>query len=79
MAPVDWLLHGQSAVELYSKQFRKTSLSHDKLLFEGAREAVQALWELLHFGKDKLDSLRWRSVCGEDGMLTTAIKVNFFP
>ncbi|KAK1401022.1 hypothetical protein POM88_000627 [Heracleum sosnowskyi] len=34
VAPIDWLEHGQCAVELYSKQNRKTSLSHDKLLLE---------------------------------------------
>ncbi|KAK1368936.1 hypothetical protein POM88_035028 [Heracleum sosnowskyi] len=34
VAPIDWLEHGQCAVELYSKQNHKTSLSHDKLLLE---------------------------------------------
>ncbi|KAK1383517.1 hypothetical protein POM88_021252 [Heracleum sosnowskyi] len=34
VAPIDWLEHGQCAVELYSKQNRKTSLSHDNLLLE---------------------------------------------
>ncbi|KAK7373090.1 hypothetical protein VNO80_06487 [Phaseolus coccineus] len=46
VAPVDWLVHGQNAVELYSLQCRKTSLSHDKLLFGCAQEAVCALAEL---------------------------------
>lgn len=45
LAPVDWLPHGQSAVELYMEQRRKTSVSHDKLLFAAARQAVKVLWQ----------------------------------
>ncbi|EEF32486.1 transcription factor, putative [Ricinus communis] len=74
VAPVDWLAHGQYAVELYSKQHRKTSISHDKLLLGSAQEAVQALWELLHLGKETPGNLRWRNVCGKDGLLTQAVK-----
>lgn len=77
VAPVDWLAHGQQAVELYSKQHRKTSLSHDKLLLGSAREAVRALWELLMFQKNTPGNLRWKGVCGEDGFLTKAVKVCF--
>ncbi|KAB2637131.1 lysine-specific demethylase JMJ14 [Pyrus ussuriensis x Pyrus communis] len=51
VAPVDWLEHGQNAVELCSEQSRKTAISHDKLLLGSAREAVQALWEKSFFGK----------------------------
>lgn len=79
MAPVDWLMHGQYAVELYSMQCRKTSLSHDKLLFGSAREAVQALAELALNGKETPKSLKWRSVCGKDGVLTKAVKVTIIP
>ncbi|OVA06404.1 JmjC domain [Macleaya cordata] len=74
VAPVDWLPHGQSAVELYSDQCRKTSVSHDKLLLGAAREAVRALWELLVLGKENKRNLCWKSVCGKDGILTAAIK-----
>ncbi|XP_044479444.1 lysine-specific demethylase JMJ18-like isoform X3 [Mangifera indica] len=74
VAPVDWLAHGQQAVELYSEQHRKTSLSHDKLLFGAARAAVQALWELSVLQKETPGNLSWKSVCGKDGMLTEAIK-----
>lgn len=77
MAPVDWLAHGQNAVELYSKQCRKTSISHDKLLFGSVHEAVRALWELLVLGNKTPRNLRWQSVCGKDGMLTKAIKVYY--
>ncbi|GAV57257.1 JmjC domain-containing protein/JmjN domain-containing protein/zf-C5HC2 domain-containing protein/FYRN domain-containing protein/FYRC domain-containing protein [Cephalotus follicularis] len=74
VAPVDWLAHGQHAVELYSEQHRKTSLSHDKLLFGSAREAAQALWELSVRGNRNPQNLRWLSVCGLYGVLTKAIK-----
>ncbi|KAL1326216.1 hypothetical protein HN51_036257 [Arachis hypogaea] len=74
VAPVDWLMHGQNAVELYSLQGRKTSLSHDKLLFGSAQEAVQALAELALHGEETPKCLKWRSVCGKEGVLTKAIK-----
>ncbi|PKI37517.1 lysine-specific demethylase JMJ18-like [Punica granatum] len=75
VAPVDWLEHGQNAVELYSKQCRKTSISHDKLLFISARRAVRALWEVLVLGKETLENLRWKAACGKEGVLTQAVKM----
>lgn len=75
VAPVDWLVHGQLAVELYSEQHRKTSLSHDKLLLGSARQAIEALWELSNVGKVTPQNLKWKSVCGKDGMLTKAVKM----
>lgn len=75
VAPVDWLAHGLHAVELYSQQRRKTSLSHDKLLLGSARQAVQALWEQSFHGKETLRNLRWKNFCGNDGILTQAVKV----
>lgn len=77
VAPVDWLVHGQNAVELYSKQCRKTSISHDKLLFGSAREAVRALWDLSVLGNKTPRNLRWQNVCGKDGILTKAIRVYY--
>ncbi|KAJ6966846.1 hypothetical protein NC652_004415 [Populus alba x Populus x berolinensis] len=74
VAPVDWLAHGQHAVELYSEQRRKTSISHDKLLMGAAQEANRALRELLLLGKETPENLRWMSVCGKDGVLTAAVK-----
>lgn len=76
MAPVDWLQHGQGAVELYSDQRRKTSISHDKLLLASAREAVKALGKLLASNEENPETLRWKSVCGKDGILTNAVKVD---
>ncbi|PIN24819.1 hypothetical protein CDL12_02473 [Handroanthus impetiginosus] len=74
VAPVDWIQHGQGAVELYSSQHRKTSFSHDKLLFAAARKAVQSLWEISVLKRENPENLRWKNVCGMDGMLTEAIK-----
>nr|XP_043622742.1 probable lysine-specific demethylase JMJ14 [Erigeron canadensis] len=74
VAPVDWLQHGQGAVELYSEQRRKTSISHDKLLLASAREALRALWELSVSDKENSDHLRWKRVCGKTGILTNAVK-----
>lgn len=74
VAPVDWLQHGQSAVELYSTQLHKTSISHDKLLFAAAEKAVQALWDISVLKNENPDNLRWKSFCGKDGMLTQAMK-----
>ncbi|KAH1042111.1 hypothetical protein GLYMA_09G083300v4 [Glycine max] len=73
VAPIDWLMHGQSAVELYRLQCRKTSLSHDKLLFGSALESVRALAELA-LGKETPKNLKWGSVCGKDGDLTKAVR-----
>lgn len=75
VAPLDWLPHGQCAVELYSEQRRKTSVSHDKLLMCAAHEAARSLWEFAIAGRKSSDIIRWQSVCGKDGVLTRAIKV----
>ena len=77
VAPVDWLAHGENAVELYSKETRKTSLSHDKLLLGAAYEAVKALWELSasSVGNESTTNLRWKSFCGKNGTLTNAVQV----
>lgn len=74
VAPVDWLMHGQNAVELYGEQCRRTSISHDKLLIGCALEAVKALWELSVLGKETPKNLRWKGFCGKDGVLTKAVK-----
>ncbi|CAK9325920.1 unnamed protein product [Citrullus colocynthis] len=74
VAPVDWLPHGQIAVELYREQGRRTTISHDKLLLGAAREAVRAHWELNLLKKNTLENLRWNDVCGKDGILARAFK-----
>ncbi|ESW15958.1 hypothetical protein PHAVU_007G117400 [Phaseolus vulgaris] len=75
VAPVDWLPHGHIAIELYQEQGRKTSISHDKLLLGAAREAVRAQWELNLLKKNTLDNLRWKDVCGKEGLLAKALKM----
>ena len=79
VAPVDWLVHGQNAVELYSKQRRKTSISHDKLLLGSAQAAVRALYELSLLENITIGNLSWKNSCGKAGVLTEAVKVNFVP
>ncbi|KAL0303699.1 UNVERIFIED_CONTAM: putative lysine-specific demethylase [Sesamum radiatum] len=74
VAPVDWLPHGQNAIELYREQGRKTSISHDKLLLGAAREAVKANWEYNLLRKSTSNNLRWKDVCGKDGILSKALK-----
>ncbi|PIN09991.1 DNA-binding protein jumonji/RBP2/SMCY, contains JmjC domain [Handroanthus impetiginosus] len=74
VAPVDWLPHGQNAIELYREQGRKTSISHDKLLLGAAREAVKANWEYNLLRKSTSNNLRWKDVCGKDGILSAALK-----
>ncbi|XP_018433339.2 putative lysine-specific demethylase JMJ16 [Raphanus sativus] len=74
VAPVDWLPHGQIAIELYCQQGRKTSISHDKLLLGAAREVVKADWELNLLKKNTLDNLRWKQFSGKDGILAKTLK-----
>ncbi|KAG7653570.1 FY-rich N-terminal [Arabidopsis suecica] len=74
VAPVDWLPHGQIAIELYCQQGRKTSISHDKLLLGAAREVVKADWELNLLKKDTVDNLRWKAFSGKDGILAKTLK-----
>ncbi|KAJ0967575.1 hypothetical protein J5N97_024492 [Dioscorea zingiberensis] len=74
VAPVDWLPHGQNAVELYREQKRKISISHDKLLLGAAREAIRAHWNSAFMRKNTPDESRWKNVCGQDGILAMALK-----
>ncbi|PIN21766.1 hypothetical protein CDL12_05536 [Handroanthus impetiginosus] len=74
VAPVDWLPHGQNAIELYREQGRQTSISHDKILLGAAREAVKANWEYNLLRKSSSNNLRWKEVCGKDGILSKALK-----
>ncbi|KAK9075074.1 hypothetical protein SSX86_003393 [Deinandra increscens subsp. villosa] len=74
VAPVDWLPHGHDAVELYREQARKTSISHDKLLLGAARDAVKAQWEINLLQKNTPENVKWKDVCGKDGILSKALK-----
>ncbi|KAI3750780.1 hypothetical protein L2E82_21598 [Cichorium intybus] len=74
VAPVDWLPHGHNAIEIYREQGRKTSISHDKLLLGAARDAVKAQWEINLLRNNTPDNLKWKDVCGKDGILLKAVK-----
>ncbi|PWA82010.1 transcription factor jumonji (jmj) family protein / zinc finger (C5HC2 type) family protein [Artemisia annua] len=65
-APLDWLPHGQLTVETYSEMHRKTSISYDKILLGGAREAAKSSWDSRKRG--------WNNACGKDGWFTRALK-----
>ncbi|KAK7382388.1 hypothetical protein VNO80_01239 [Phaseolus coccineus] len=54
---------------------RKTSISHDKLLVGAAREQVRAQWELNLLKENTLDNLRWKDVCGKEGLLAKVLKL----
>lgn len=66
LAPLDWLPHGQLTVQIYSELHRKTSISYDKLLLEGAKHAAKSSWDFQMRG--------WNNACGKDGWLTRALK-----
>ncbi|GAB2274854.1 hypothetical protein Dimus_009626 [Dionaea muscipula] len=75
VAPLDWFPHGQNAVELYREQGRKTTISHERLLLGAAREAVKANWELNLLRKNTNAYLKWKGICGKDGILAKSLKV----
>ncbi|XP_024533629.1 putative lysine-specific demethylase JMJ16 [Selaginella moellendorffii] len=67
-APMDWLVHGQAAVELYQKFRRKTTVSHDKLLFAAVKACIDAA---------KTDGVRapfWRQTLDDVDRLSTLMK-----
>nr|QEG03034.1 putative lysine-specific demethylase JMJ16 isoform X1 [Cymbidium ensifolium]QEG03035.1 putative lysine-specific demethylase JMJ16 isoform X2 [Cymbidium ensifolium]QEG03037.1 putative lysine-specific demethylase JMJ16 isoform X3 [Cymbidium ensifolium]QEG03038.1 putative lysine-specific demethylase JMJ16 isoform X4 [Cymbidium ensifolium] len=74
IAPVDWLPHGQNAVELYCEQMRKITLSHDKLLLGAAREVVRVLWNVLFLKMDTPENRAWKDVSGPAGILAKSLK-----
>ncbi|KAK3028153.1 hypothetical protein RJ639_039014 [Escallonia herrerae] len=57
---------------LHELQCRKASISRDKLLLGAAMEAVRAQWEFSLMRKKS--NLRWKNVCGKDGILAKALK-----
>ncbi|PON62645.1 JmjC- JMjN-domain containing protein [Parasponia andersonii] len=73
-APLDWLPHGQNAVEIYRELGKKTSISHDKLLLQAAFKAVRAQWQISLCGKKSLDNQLWQDACGKEGILAKAFK-----
>ena len=78
VAPIDWLPIGQDAVELYRKQARKITVSHDKLLLGAAREAIRTQWDILFLKRNTADNLRWKSMCGLDSTICKSLKVDAY-
>ncbi|XP_078173229.1 lysine-specific demethylase JMJ703-like [Carex rostrata] len=74
VAPIDWLPHGQNAIEMYREQARKISVSHDKLLLGASSEAVRARWEIMFMKNNSEDNLRWKNASGPNGILSRALK-----
>lgn len=74
--PLNWLPHGQIAIELYRESRRKTSISHDKVLLRAADEAVKAQWESLLRGKKTPKVLTWKEASGKDGVLAKTLRVS---
>ncbi|KAJ0259773.1 JmjC domain-containing protein [Hirschfeldia incana] len=72
VATVDWLSHGLNAVELLSRENKKTSLSHDKLLLGAAYDAVRFLSAAS--GDEIGESLSWRSFSDKNMTLTKAVE-----
>ncbi|AQK55553.1 Putative lysine-specific demethylase JMJ16 [Zea mays] len=68
------LLHNLDAVELYRKQARKITVSHDKLLLGAAREAIRAHWDILFLKRNTADNLRWKSMCGLDSTICKSLR-----
>ena len=77
-APLEWLLHGQSVVELYCEERRKTLISYDKLLLGAAREAVRAQWEIDLCMKSTPDKLTCKDAYQRNGILAKALRVSLF-
>ncbi|KAL5561923.1 hypothetical protein UlMin_031670 [Ulmus minor] len=73
-APLDWLPHGQNAVDHYRELGKKTSISYDKLLLGAAMEAVRAQWDITLCGNLAPDNLRWKKACGKEGILARTFK-----
>ncbi|XP_074564262.1 lysine-specific demethylase JMJ703-like isoform X2 [Curcuma longa] len=75
VAPLDWLLYGQHAVELLREQRRSVSISHDKLLLAAAREAVRAQWNVSFLGETNSENTRWKNFSAFDGVLAKSLEV----
>ncbi|CAH2058772.1 unnamed protein product [Thlaspi arvense] len=73
-ALVDWLPHGDIAVQQNQEKCRRSLISYDKLLLAAAREAVKCLKEYSLSKKKTADSMRWVNSCGKEGMFSNIVK-----
>lgn len=74
-APLDWLPHGDIAVQQNQEKSRKSLISYDKLLLRAAREAVKCLKEYSLSKKNTADNMRWFNSCGKNGVFSNIVKV----
>ena len=75
MAPIDWLPRGQTAVELYKQQMRRSTVSHDKLLIGTAKTALAMSHHFLEL-QDTTDLAAWKDSFGlHYEALLTVLKV----
>jgi len=74
-APLDWLPHGDIAVQVNQEMSKTSLISYDKLLFSAAREAVKCLKEYGLSKKNTACYTRWNDSCGTDGLFSNIIKV----
>nr|AAC79608.1 unknown protein [Arabidopsis thaliana] len=73
-APLDWLPHGDIAVQVNQEMSKTSLISYDKLLFSAAREAVKCLKEYGLSKKNTACYTRWNDSCGTDGLFSNIIK-----
>ncbi|CAN8287225.1 unnamed protein product [Cochlearia groenlandica] len=69
-APLDWLPHGDIAVQQNQEKSRRSSVSYDKLLLSAAKDAVNCLKEN-SLSKKKT---AWCDSCRKDGMFSNIVK-----
>ena len=72
IAPIDWLPHGQMAVELYKEQRRKTSISHDKLLLGAVKKHLGISSQ--HMCEAEVDAA-WQGSFSQHRVLIKVLKV----
>jgi histone demethylase JARID1 len=72
VAPMDWLPHGQTAIELYKQQKRKTSVSHDKLLLGAVKKHLGI--SSLHDREPEFDAA-WQGSFSQLKVLVKVLKV----
>lgn len=78
VAPVDWLPHGQNAVELYRERGWRILISHDKLLLRAVNKVVRAWWSILFSGENLPEDFRWKNIDLYNDILPKALKVTLY-
>ncbi|KAI5054909.1 hypothetical protein GOP47_0030054 [Adiantum capillus-veneris] len=74
VAPIDWLPAGQNAVELYSQQKRKSTVSHDKLLLGTVNKYLSVLSHQLSRLPADASSIAWQELFAQHNVLSMVFK-----